>query len=126
MTRREGRAPSQRQLRVGEEIRHALAWLLERGDFHDAEMAGLHLTVTEVTVSPDLKHATVYVVPLGGGDPGPALTALGRVKAHLRREVAHRVRLKFAPDLVFEADSSFDEAAKIHKLLRQAGGDHGA
>jgi ribosome-binding factor A len=119
MTRRVGKAPSQRQLRVGEELRHALAWLLERGDFRDPELAGHAVTVTEVRISPDLRNATVYVTPLGGGTAGPLLTALNRARPFLRRQVAARVRLKYVPTLNFEADTSFDRAERLERLLHE-------
>lgn len=119
MNRRSGRAPSQRQLRVGEEIRHVLAWLLERGEVHDPGVAGTPVTVTEVRVSPDLRNATVFIVPLGGGDAGPVLDGLRRARSFLRGQVSRRVRLRVAPDLAFEADASFEIAGHIDQLLHQ-------
>lgn len=117
MTRSRGKAPSQRQLRVGEEIRHALAWTLERSDFEDP---ALHspVTVTEVRCSPDLRNCTAFVTPLGGGDPEPVLKALRKVAPHLRHELARQVRLKYVPQLSFQPDESFDEAQHIDALLR--------
>jgi ribosome-binding factor A len=118
MTKKRGGAPSQRQLRVGEELRHALAWLLERGDIRDPGLQGRAVTVTEVRVSPDLRNATAFIVPLGGGDVAPVLAALTRARPFLRRQVATAVRLQYAPNLTFEADTSFDRASRIDGLLR--------
>lgn len=109
--------PSQRQLRVGEEIRHALALIFERGDFRDPDLASAHVTVTEVRASPDLKHMTVFVTPLGGGDAAPLLAALKRAAPFLRGQVAKAVRTKYAPDLVFRADTTIDAAARIEALF---------
>ena len=116
--REQSSGPSQRQLRVGELIRHALAEMLSRGDIHDAVIEGHLITVPEVRMSPDLRLATVYVMPLGGKDTEIVLAALARNKKFLRGEVAHRVNLKFAPDLRFRVDDRFDEAERIEKLLR--------
>ena len=109
---------SQRQLRVGETVRHALAEILAHGNVHDPDLEGHIITVPEVKMSPDLKLATVYVMPLGGRDTEVVIEALNRNKKFLRGEVAHRVNLKFAPDLRFRADDRFDEAERIEKLLR--------
>jgi ribosome-binding factor A len=109
---------SQRQLRVGEIVRHAVADLLAQGAVHDPDLEGHIITVPEVRMSPDLKLATVYVMPLGGKDTDKVLDALARNKKFLRGEVAHRVNLKFAPDLRFRIDERFDEAERIEKLLR--------
>ena len=109
---------SQRQLRVGEAVRHAVADILTHGRAHDADLEGHIITVPEVRMSPDLKLATVYVMPLGGRDTEIVLAALERNKKFLRGEVARRVNLKFAPDLRFHADDQFDEAERIEKLLR--------
>jgi ribosome-binding factor A len=109
---------SQRQLRVGEIVRHAVADILAQGGVHDPELEGHIVTVPEVRMSPDLKLATVYVMPLGGKDTDKVLAALARNKKFLRGEVAHRVNLKFAPDLRFRVDERFDEAERIEKLLR--------
>ncbi|OFX07999.1 MAG: ribosome-binding factor A [Alphaproteobacteria bacterium RIFOXYD12_FULL_60_8] len=113
------KGPSQRQLRVGEEIRHVLAQVLEREEFRDPGLQGVRLTVTEVRVSPDLINATAFVVPLGGGDMTPILEGLKRVNSFLRREVSHAVRLRAAPNLFFEADRTFDEASHINELLHR-------
>ncbi|MGE5548309.1 MAG: 30S ribosome-binding factor RbfA [Solirubrobacterales bacterium] len=110
--------PSQRQLRVGEELRHIIAAVIERGDFRDPDLAGRAITVTEVRVSPDLRNATVFVMPLGGGDVAGVLSGLKRARAYLRHELARSVDLRTVPDLRFEADTSFDEASRIDALLR--------
>src|SRR3954453_4425681 len=109
---------SQRQLRVGETVRHAIAEILSQGSVHDPDLEGHIITVPEVRMSPDLKLATVYVMPLGGKDADKVIAALERNKKFLRGEVAHRVNLKFAPDLRFRVDERFDEAERIEKLLR--------
>ena len=109
---------SQRQLRVGELIRHALAEMLTRGEVHDPVIEGHMITIPEVRMSPDLKLATIYVMPLGGKDVKEVITALNDNKRFLRGEIAHRVNLKFAPDIRFRADERFDEAERIEKLLR--------
>src|SRR3954452_17596858 len=109
---------SQRQLRVGEIVRHAVADILAQGGVHDAELEGHIITVPEVRMSPDLKLATIYVMPLGGHHTDTVIAALERNKKFLRGEVARRVNLKFAPDLRFRADQRFDEAERIEKLLR--------
>lgn len=119
MARQRPKAPGQRQLRIGEEIRHVLASILERETFRDPALADVRLTVTEVRPSPDLRHARVYVVPLGGGDPKPILEGLKRVRPFLRRELASRLTTKFIPDLIFAADMSFDEAERIGRLLHR-------
>jgi ribosome-binding factor A len=121
MARQRPKAPGQRQLRVGEEIRHVLAGIFEREQFRDPALIDVRLTVTEVRPSPDLRHARVYVVPLGGGDMKQVLEGLKRVKPFLRREVARRVSIKFIPDLIFSADTTFDEAEHISRLLHQPG-----
>ena len=112
--------PSQRQLRVGEELRHAIANLIERGEFRDPDLAGRGITVTEVRVSPDLHNATVFITPLGGGDPTPVLSGLKRAKAFLRHEIARAVKLRAVPELWFLPDTTFDEANRIDMLLRSA------
>jgi ribosome-binding factor A len=111
------REPSQRQLRVGEELRHMIASILERGDIRDGDVAGRPVTVTEVTVSPDLRNATVFVVPLGGGDVASLLAGLKRAKPFLRHELARKVQLRLVPDLAFAADTTFDNASRIDALL---------
>lgn len=109
--------PSQRQLRVGELIRHALADILQRGDIHDDALARMIVTVPEVRMSPDLKLATCFVMPLGGQHVDEAIAALDRHKRFLRTEVAHRTNLKFAPDLRFRQDTSFERGAAIDRIL---------
>jgi ribosome-binding factor A len=109
---------SQRQLRVGEAVRHAVADILAHGSVHDTDLEGRIITVPEVRMSPDLKLATIYVMPLGGRDTDIVLAALERNKKYLRGEVARRVNLKFAPDIRFRVDERFDEAERIEKLLR--------
>jgi ribosome-binding factor A len=117
MARDSARPLSQRQLRVGEEIRHALAWTLERGEVHDPGLAERAVTVTEVRVSPDLRRATAFVMPLGGADVEAALAALGRARGFLRRRVAHEVTLRYVPELSFRLDPSFAAADHITQLL---------
>jgi ribosome-binding factor A len=109
---------SQRQLRVGETVRHAIAEILAQGHVHDPVLEGHLITVPEVRMSPDLKLATIYVMPLGGRDTTDVIGALDRNKKFLRGEIAHRVNLKFAPDIRFMLDERFDEAERIDKLLR--------
>jgi ribosome-binding factor A len=110
--------PSQRQLRAGELVRHALAEILARGEVHDPVIAGHMITVPEVRMSPDLRQATIYVMPLGGREEKEVLAALDRNRRYLRGEIARRVNLKFAPDIRFRLDERFDEAERIEKLLR--------
>jgi ribosome-binding factor A len=112
------KGPSQRALRAGELIRHALAEILVRGDVHDPVIETHLVTVAEVRMTPDLRLATVYVMPLGGKDEKDVLAALDRNKRYLRGEVAQRVNLKFAPDLRFRIDARFDEAERVERLLR--------
>lgn len=119
MPRQRTKAPGQRQLRMGEEIRHALAHIFEREEFRDPALAGVKLTVTEVRPSPDFRHARVYIVPLGGGDMKVILGGLTRVKPFLRRLLAETTTSKFVPDLQFAADTSFDRAAHIATLMHR-------
>ena len=118
MRNRAGKAPTQRQLRVGEEVRHVLAWTIERGELRDPALA-TPITVTEVRISPDLKNATAFVTPLGGGaeEMKEILEALKRAKGFLRRIVAKQLNLRYAPEISFERDGSFDEAGHIDMLL---------
>lgn len=109
--------PSQRQLRVGELIRHAFAEMLSRGDIQDDVIASHVITVPEVRMSPDLRLATIYVMPLGGKDVKPVLGALDRNKKFIRGEIAREINLKFAPDIRFMKDESFEEAERIDRLL---------
>jgi ribosome-binding factor A len=109
---------SQRQLRVGELIRHELAEMLTRGDIHDPVIEGHMITVPEVRMTADLRLATIYVMPLGGRDEKEVIEALDRNKRYVRGEIARRVNLKFAPEIRFRVDERFDEAERIEKLLR--------
>jgi ribosome-binding factor A len=109
---------SQRQLRVGELVRHAIAEMLTRGEVHDPVIEGHLITVPEVRMSPDLRLATIYVMPLAGRDAEEVVSAFERHKKFLRAEIAHRINLKFAPDIRFRIDERFDEAERIDKLLR--------
>ncbi|MFY8112709.1 MAG: 30S ribosome-binding factor RbfA [Rhabdaerophilum sp.] len=116
--------PSQRQLRVGEQVRHVLSEVLARGDIHDPELSGMLISVLEVRMSPDLRHGTVLVMPLGGktvlGEAGEAeaVAALNRNAKELRLEVSRRLReLKFSPELRFRVDDRYDEAARIEKIF---------
>lgn len=119
MSRRSGsKAPSQRMLRVGELVRHALADVLQRGEVMDPVLEGHVITVPEVRMTPDLKLATAYVMPLGGKDSAKVLEALDRSRKQLRMAVVKRMELKSAPDLRFRLDDSFDRGAHIDELLR--------
>ncbi|HEY8130187.1 MAG TPA: 30S ribosome-binding factor RbfA [Hyphomicrobium sp.] len=111
------KAPSQRMLRIGELIRHKIAEMLSRGDIHDDVLAAHVITIPEVRLSPDLKLATVYVMPLGGNDVKPVIEALTRNKKFIRAEVAHTLNLRYAPDLRFREDETFEEATRIDRLL---------
>lgn len=111
-------APTQRQLRVAEEIRHVLAGLFERRDFRDPDLAEAQITVTEVRIGPDLKNATVFVARLGRTDVDLLLPALQRATAFLRGQLAHQVRLRAVPDLTFQSDHALEYATKIDRLLR--------
>lgn len=114
----QAKGPSQRQQRVAELVRHALAEILTRGTIQDDVLETHVVTVPEVRMSPDLKLATAYVMPLGGKDEDAVLQALDRHRKFLRHEIARRINLKFAPDLRFLRDETFDEAARIDALLR--------
>jgi ribosome-binding factor A len=111
------KAPSQRQLRVAEEIRHVLAGVFSRGEFRDPDLADAHITVTEVRTSPDLKHATVFVSRLGRTDVNELLPNLTRAGAFLRGQIARQLHLRYAPELHFQPDTTLDEAMKIDTLL---------
>ena len=113
-------AAGQRQLRVGEALRHALAAVLARGELRDPALRGSAITVSEVRVSPDLRHATAFVCRLGGGDMAAVLEGLERAAPRLNAQVAETVRLRYAPRLRFAADASFDRAARIASLLAAA------
>lgn len=115
-SRRRG-GSSQRQLRVGEELRHALARVLARGVLKDPDLEGIRVTVTEVNVSPDLRNATAYVIPFGGGHAETLAAALNRAATHIRTRLAHDVKLRYAPAIRFDVDRSFDYAGRINQLL---------
>ena len=115
----DGPGPSQRQLRVGELIRRTLSDVLMRGDIHDPELNRLSITVGEVTVSPDLKVATAYVVPLGGGHEDEMFERLKRNKSELRRAVSKNMTLKYAPELRFKLDETFDRLDETRRLFAQ-------
>jgi len=126
--------PSQRQLRVGEMLRHALAEILVRGEIRDPDLEGISVTVTQVKPSPDMRHATVFVEPLGGRNAAQIVAALNRHKGYLRGQMGHTIALKFTPELRFIEDESFAAAQKIEALLKservqrdlKARGDDGA
>ena len=118
MVRQPTKEPTQRQLRVGEEVRHALAMAIERGEIHDPALAGQVITVTEVRVSPDLRNATAFVMPLGGTGSDEILESLNRAAPFFRRRVAAEVDLRRLPSLSFELDATFDNADHIEALLR--------
>ncbi|NDU99741.1 30S ribosome-binding factor RbfA [Pseudoroseicyclus tamaricis] len=111
--------PSQRQLRVGELVRRALADILMRGDVHDEVLGRTSITVGEVRCTPDLKQATAYVLPLGGEGTEAVLAALRQNKAEIRHLIAKQVDLKYAPDLRFEADATFDKMDETRRLLNE-------
>ncbi len=115
----EGDGPSQRQLRVGELIRRSLSEVLARGDVHDPELNRISVTVGEVRTSPDLKIATAYVLPLGGEGRDQLLKLLARNKGELRRMVSKKLSLKFAPDLRFQLDQTFDRMDETRRMLSQ-------
>lgn len=112
-----GSAPSNRQLRVGENIRHALADILRRGDVMDPVLESHVVTVPQVKMTPDLKLATCFVMPLGGKDVDAVVEALERNKRFLRGELAHRLSMKYMPDLRFRADESFETGERMDALL---------
>jgi len=113
------KTPSQRQLRAGELVRHALVDILAREDLRDPALKGVSLTITEVRTSPDLRHARVYCAPLGGKDTPTVIAAMNRCASFLRGRLGHEIEMKFTPGLVFEADTSFDEASHIGALLHR-------
>ena len=114
--------PSVRALRVGEQVRHILSDILQRGDVHDDVLARHVVSVTEVRMSSDLRHATAFIKPLLGRDEEVVLKALRTNTAYFQREVAARTRLKYAAKIKFLADDSFDEGSHIDKLLRDPKG----
>ena len=112
------KGPSQRQLRVGELLRHALADILRTADIRDPELIGVAVTVTEVRPSPDMRHAQAFVEPLGGENAKTVVDALNRHRAFLRGQLGHQIELKFTPELRFVEDHSFAEAQRIDSILR--------
>jgi len=110
--------PSQRQLRVGEALRHALAEVLSRNEIRDPDLDGVSVTITQIKPSPDMRYATVYCEPLGGQNAKQIVAALNRHKGFLRGEMGHRITMKFTPELRFVEDESFAEAQKIEDILR--------
>ena len=113
-------APSQRMLRVGEQVRHALSDVLARGDVHDPELAGQIISVLEVRMSPDLRHGTVLIMPLGGKGEAEAVAALNNNAKMLRLEVSRRLReLKYSPELRFRVDDRYDEAERIERIFEE-------
>ncbi len=106
-----------RSLKVGETLRHALSTILLRGDVHHAELSKHNVTISEVRMSPDLRHANIFVAPLGGAEPQAMLKALKAASPLLRMAVAKAINLRYAPDLHFLADNSFDYADTINKML---------
>jgi len=122
--RSSGKGRTQRQLRVGELLRHALAEILSRGDVNDPVLNATPITVTEVRASPDLRQATAFVTPLGGQGGDEMIAALERNAAFLRGQVSRQVSLKFSPQLSFQLDQSFDYAARIELLLKDVDDEH--
>ena len=118
-TRRDNsNGPSQRQLRVGEMLRHALADVLRENEIRDSELDGVSVTVTQVKPSPDMRYATVFCEPLGGKNAKAIVAALNRHRGFLRGEMGHRITMKFTPELRFVEDESFAEAQKIETILK--------
>ena len=113
----QAKGPSQRQLRVGEVLRHALSDILRETDIRDPELFGVSVTVTEIKPSPDMRHATVFVEPLGGRNADTVIAALNRHRGFLRGQLGHTIELKFTPELRFVEDTSFAEAERIAKIL---------
>ncbi|MBX3519886.1 MAG: 30S ribosome-binding factor RbfA [Xanthobacteraceae bacterium] len=119
MTKNNEKAPSQRMLRMGELVRHALAEMFSRGEVHDPVLETHVITIPEVAMTPDLRHATAYVMPLGGKDERAVIDALNRNKKYMRGVIAKKIQAKFAPDLHFRLDERFDRADEIDKLLKR-------
>jgi len=128
MARKTQRQAGQRPLRVGEELRHALAQILERGELRDPDLAGQAVTVTEVRMSPDIRNATVFVAPLSGTEgarhSATVIAALERAVPFLRRRIAELVQLRYVPNLRIEPDTSFDYAERIGRKLAEVAGEH--
>ena len=118
-----GKTPSQRQLRVAEQIRHALVNIFQRGELRDPQLANISVTVSEVRVSPDLKKAKAFVMPLGGGETESLITAMGRAIPFIRYRLGQELTLKFVPTISFQADHSFDYAERISEVLKSAVSD---
>jgi ribosome-binding factor A len=118
MAKHPTRPPSQRQLKVGELIRHALSDMFLRGDIYGPNREAFTLTVSEVRVGPDLRNATIYVMPLGGKEKEKVVQQLNDISSMLRGELNHRVELRFSPALYFKLDESFETASKLENLLR--------
>lgn len=116
------KGPSQRQLRMGELLRHVLSEIMARGEFRDPTLTGASITVTEVRPSPDLKNATVFVTPLGGTDVNAVVEGLQRARGYLRAQIAGKIEAKFIPELTFKPDTSFAEAQRIEALLAKERG----
>lgn len=116
---KEKRTGSQRNLRVGEEIRHALADIFIRGEIHSMDLLGASITVSEVRVSPDLKNATAFVMPLAGANKELLFEALKKSAPELRHLVSKRVKLRYTPRIFFTLDNSYEEAARINNLLKK-------
>ena len=119
-TSRSTAGPTQRQLRVGEMLRHALSDVLRRGDLRDPDLAGVSVTITQVRPSPDMRYATIFCEPLGGRNAKTIIAALNRHKGYLRGEMGRLITLKFTPELRFLEDESFAEALKIETLLKSS------
>jgi ribosome-binding factor A len=117
IARNAANAPSQRQLRVGEEIRHALIRIFADAHWRDPDLVGVNITLTEARIGPDLRNATAFVLPFGGGDTKALVAALNRAGPYLRRELGRSIRLRLVPEIRFQADTSFDEAARIRDRL---------
>jgi len=116
--RENSNGPSQRQLRVGEMLRHALSDILRENEIRDSELEGVSVTITQVKPSPDMRYATVFCEPLGGKNAKAIVAALNRHKGFLRGEMGHRIATKFTPELRFVEDESFAEAQKIETILK--------
>lgn len=113
------RAPSQRQLRVGEELRHAVVRIFDHAHFHDPDLAVASITVTEVRVSPDLRNATAFIIPLGGEEMDRVVAALNRAQGYFRRELGRELPLKFVPRIQFAPDTSFEYSSRIDAVLHR-------
>jgi len=111
--------PTQRQLKIGEEIRHVISGIFMRGELYDKDLAGAAITVSEVRISPDLKNANVYVMPLGGLNKQNIMAALERSASYVRKVVSETMNLRYIPRIVFHLDNSFEEAERINNLLNK-------